>query len=87
MDQFPAHTTTPRSISEPIKRLCRELVDNPEPRFVEVTPAEEAKSERLLPDCRAAGAASGGFNLLRMADLGVARSDGRIRIPRCMEGS
>jgi hypothetical protein len=41
--------TTPRKISEPIIALCRELVRNPEPRYIRVTPVAGADVDDCFP--------------------------------------
>ncbi len=38
------HSTTPRAISGPIRDLCRELVSNPQPLFLQVTPLRNVEA-------------------------------------------
>ena len=37
------HSTTPRDISEEILHLCAELVDNPQPLFLNITPIQDGQ--------------------------------------------
>ena len=43
------YLTTPRVISDVIMELCRELVNNPKPRFMQVTPVEHAGANDCFP--------------------------------------